>query len=197
MSKTSILKFRLEKPDIRFKDSYLNALAEFETKSEKLAWIYLGEDVPLDLPAQNFETYVSTLRSTEAKALPNFVRNTAYWAVHNDEVIGRIAIRHELNDFLKNIGGHIGYIVRPSYRRKGVATEMLRQLLLTDRAKSIGKLLVTCDENNEASEKTIIRNGGVYESRIPNGDRPQKKRFWITLAQDSNTTNNQAELGQK
>jgi len=59
---------------------------------------------------------------------------------------------------------------------------MLRQLLLTDRAKSVGKLLLTCDEENAASEKTVLKNNGVFESVTEVGaNRPRKKRFWITL----------------
>jgi predicted acetyltransferase len=101
--------------------------------------------------------------------------------VFEDEVIGRIAIRHELNEFLSKFAGHIGYIVRPSFRNKGVATEMLRLILETDRAKAIGRLLVTCDEHNIASERTIVKNRGIFESLIENGDKPRKKRFWIDL----------------
>jgi len=63
----------------------------------------------------------------------------------------------------------------------GVASEMLRQLLETARAKSIRRLLITCDEDNVASERTIVKNGGAFESIVRNGDKPKKKRFWIDL----------------
>jgi predicted acetyltransferase len=150
-----------------------------KSDSERSSWIYLGESEPYDTPAKDFEAYVNKLRSTETNPLPSFVTSTCYWAVHKGEVIGRIAIRHELNDFLKKVGGHVGYIVRPSYRNRGVASEMLRLILETDRARSIGKILVTCDENNTASERTILKNGGILENITPNGDQPGKKRFWI------------------
>ncbi len=171
----------LERPNAKFKGSYLSGLNEFDSKKEKSAWIYLGDDEPLDTPSRDFVAYVNTLLSTETHALPTFVTNTAYWAIYDNEVVGRISLRHELNDFLAKIGGHIGYIVRPSYRKFGVATEILKQVLETPRARAIGKLLLTCDEDNIASEKTIVRNGGIFESIVPNGDRPRKKRFWIDL----------------
>ena len=59
---------------------------------------------------------------------------------------------------------------------------MLRQILLKDRAKSIGKLLITCDEGNRASEKTILKNGGIFETTIDVAPgHPRKSRYWITL----------------
>ncbi len=181
MNTSAVREIRLERPHIRYQASYLSAMAEFQTDSEKSAWIYLGEDEPHDTPAKDFASYVARLRSMEATASPNFVRSTCYWAIYRDEVIGRIAIRHELNDFLRTIGGHMGYIVRPSFRNMGVASEMLRQLLETARAKSIRRLLITCDEDNVASERTIVKNGGAFESIVRNGDKPKKKRFWIDL----------------
>src|SRR5690606_7632066 len=78
-------------------------------------------------------------------------------------VVGRISFRHRLNENLKVFGGHIGYEVRPSWRKKGVATEMLRMLLKTERAKQIGRLLLTCAPDNVASNKVILANGGVLE----------------------------------
>jgi predicted acetyltransferase len=174
----------LRKPDPSFKNSFLAGLDEMTTDSDRLSWIYMGDDAPLDLPKNQFEKFVQDLNAREAD-IPKegWVRDTTYWAVSgNNEVVGRIAIRHELNDFLKKAGGHIGYIVRPSWRKKGVATEMLRILLLTKRAQSIGKILVTCDDGNIASEKTIITNGGVLENKIEiSPTKPLKKRFWIQI----------------
>jgi predicted acetyltransferase len=110
-----------------------------------------------------------------------------------DEMIGRIAIRHELNDFLRRIGGHVGFIVRPSFRKMGVASEMLRQLLETAQAKEIQKILITCDETNVASEKAIIKNGGVFEGLVTNGEKPRKKRFWIDLTENLNAAHHMTQ----
>ena len=79
----------------------------------------------------------------------------------NDRIVGIIDLRHELNDFLKDFGNS-GYSVRPSERRKGYATEMLK--LIIQRAAEIGmeKLLLSVERSNEASVKTITKNGGKY-----------------------------------
>ncbi len=104
------------------------------------------------------------------------------------EIVGRISLRHELNEFLKVAGGHIGYIVRQSARKKGFASEMLRQVIDTEKAKSISSLLVTCDEGNIGSEKTILRAGFALENIIEIGpDKPRKKRFWSHLNNNKKT----------
>jgi predicted acetyltransferase len=172
----------LVRPSTELKPAFFQGFDELTTDSERSAWNYLGDASPLDIPAQNFGGYIDTLLKRETVPLQGFVCCSVYWAILNCEMLGRIAIRHELNDFLRTVGGHIGYIVRPSSRGQGVASEMLRQLLQTERARSIDKLLLTCDENNIASERTILKNGGIYESTVDaSPNKPRKKRFWITL----------------
>ena len=97
-------------------------------------------------------------------------------------LVGMIQIRHTLNDYLARFGGHIGYSVRPSERRKGYATSMLRAVLPYCRELGLDKVLITCLEDNIGSEKTIRNNGGVYESTVYEPDEKCRlKRFWITL----------------
>ncbi|GFI27295.1 hypothetical protein IMSAGC012_02422 [Lachnospiraceae bacterium] len=85
-----------------------------------------------------------------------------FFAVDNDRIVGIIDFRHTLNDFLKDLG-HCGYSVRPSERRKGFATEMLRQLLEIAKKTGMNELHLSVERKNEPAVKTIIRNGGVYE----------------------------------
>ncbi len=171
---------QLFKPDHRYKSSFMAAFDELTTDSDRLSWIYMEEVGYKDFFSMSFEDYVKTLLVRETAPPAHFVKDTTYWAVKGDEVVGRISLRHELNEFLAKIGGHIGYIVAPSHRQQGIAIEMLRLVLATPLAKDIGKLLLTCDEGNTASEKTIVKNGGIFESLISAGPgKGNKKRFWI------------------
>ena len=95
-------------------------------------------------------------------------------------VIGRVSIRFRLNEFLSRIGGHIGYGVRRSRRRRGYATEMLRQALPICAGNGIKQALVTCDVDNPGSIKVIERCGGIFESLTCEPDlKIQKRRYWL------------------
>lgn len=100
----------------------------------------------------------------------------------DDKLVGMIQVRHYFNDLLEKYGGHIGYSVRPSERRKGYAKEMLKSALPFCKEIGLEKVLITCIDGNTGSEKTILANGGVYESTVyePN-EQVYLKRFWIAL----------------
>lgn len=93
-----------------------------------------------------------------------------------------LQVRYYLNDYLEKYAGHIGYSIRPSERRKGYAKQMLKMALSFCREIEIKKVLITCKVGNIGSEKTILANGGVYESTVhePNEGK-DLKRFWIVL----------------
>lgn len=95
-------------------------------------------------------------------------------------LVGRVDIRHQLNDWLARYGGHIGYGVVPEARRRGHAKEILRQALIVARAVGVDDVLVTCDDTNTASARTIEANGGQLESVIPGPDgAAMRRRYWI------------------
>jgi predicted acetyltransferase len=94
-------------------------------------------------------------------------------------LVGRVSIRHELNAFLRNFGGHIGYGVRPAHRRCGYATEILRQSLVIARAEGVARVLVICDEPNVASAAVIQRAGGVLEDIRADELGTRMARYWI------------------
>jgi predicted acetyltransferase len=111
---------------------------------------------------------------------PGMVPATYLVADVGGRIVGRTSIRHELNEYLTRIGGHIGYGVLAEFRRRGYATEILRQSLVIARAVGVGRVLVTCDEDNVGSATVIERCGGVYESSTDPGDGSvSKRRYWI------------------
>ena len=96
-------------------------------------------------------------------------------------IVGRSSIRHRLNDLLAHEGGHIGYCVLPAHRRRGFATEILRQSLIIARAAGVDRVLVACDDDNEASGVIIERCGGVLEDVVQSRDDVPVpvRRYWI------------------
>ncbi len=98
------------------------------------------------------------------------------------KIVGMIDIRIHLSEYLEKFGGHIGYSVVPDERRKGYATKMLKAALPVCRELGITKVLVTCIQGNEGSKRTILNNGGVYESTVYEPDEQvELERYWITL----------------
>lgn len=111
----------------------------------------------------------------------HLVPSTQFVCVNeNNKIVGMCNVRHELNDLLMNFFGHIGYSVHPHYRRKGIATFMLKEALKYCREINIHNALVTCLETNEASRRTILKCGGNYEdTRLMDNDRVE--RYWFNV----------------
>ncbi len=93
--------------------------------------------------------------------------------------MGRAAIRFELNEFFARRAGHIGYAVIPAFRRKGYATEILRQSIVIARSEGVTAALLTCDDSNVGSAKVIERCGGSLETTTVDEDGIAFRRYWI------------------
>ena len=121
-------------------------------------------------------------RSCEDTVPKGLVPSSTYLAVREKDnyIVGMIDIRHYLNEYLTQVGGHIGYGVRKTERNKGYAKQMLKLALEKCKELKIKKVLITCDEDNIASEKVILSVNAKLED-IRNVDGENKKRFWIDL----------------
>ena len=170
-------------PDARFQWSFLAAMKEFSAEDEDgeaLAGHELREYGATWHRPDVFASYVHRLNAERFEATPRvegWVPNTNLWYVEGDTFLGRLSIRHRLNPFLHELGGHIGYSVRPSARRQGHATAMLAASLPFAHRLGIDPALVTCDVTNVASRKVIEAAGGAFEDQ-----RRQKLRYWVPTA---------------
>jgi predicted acetyltransferase len=168
---------KLVTPSVQYKDSFLEGLAEFQ--KEGLPW---HTELFYDDIASNFETYVRKLKEEVNIRTETLVPQTSLWGIHNGEYVGRIAIRHTLNEALRVVGGHIGYDTRPSFRGQGFATEMLKLSLPIAKSLGLQEVLLTTDDTNSASIRVIEKNGGILrETRIIDPKRPAKRYYWIRL----------------
>lgn len=161
-----------------YESEYLSFYQEWKESGEVMVpWV-------ISMDPSNFQEMIKSLLDSEKEEnIPeNWVPASTYWLVdENKKVIGAVNIRHRLTKRLLDRGGHIGYGIRPSERRKGYATKLLSLSLQKTRELGLEKVLVTCDEHNIASEKTILNNGGVPDTNFIEEDGNVIKRFWIEL----------------
>ena len=184
---------RLVDPHPRLHRSFLAAHHELAAAGEELyARLHPCPDEG-DLPADDptleslaspveFAAYCRALLQQRDPAAPRprgYVAFTELWLAEGpglEEYLGRISLRHELTEPLHEWGGHIGYVVRPSARRRGLASAALAGMLEVCRRQRIDPVLITCDVDNVASRRTIEGAGGRYEDT-----RNGKLRYWVDL----------------
>ena len=129
----------------------------------------------------DFDYYLENLetKTPTGKRVPDSV--FFLYDDERDRFLGAVNIRHYLNDGLLQSGGHIGDGIRPSERGKGYGTLIVRLALEECKKLGIYRVLMTCDKDNIASAKTIVKNGGVLEDEFVNEDGETEQRYWITL----------------
>ena len=177
---------QLVTPHVRVRASFLEAMEEFAAEGrgavsdDSTVGADLRQRRELWTDADGFATYVDQLvaqSEEETPRPPGFVPSTTLWWVEGETFLGRISIRHRSTPHLLEVGGHIGYDIRPSARRRGHATAMLAAALPVARRLGLDPTLITCDTDNVASRRVIEANGGVFED-----ERNGKLRYWVRTA---------------
>ncbi len=165
---------KLVEPSLEWKEQHENYMEEWG----------LDRMVPSSMDLSGFNTYEEFLIALEDRATGKgpWVPSSHYFLVNNvNQIVGMIDIRHELNEYLRTIGGHIGYGIRPSERNKGYASYLLKEALTKCKGLHINQVLITCNEDNIGSIKVILNNGGIEDDIFITEEGHMKRRFWITL----------------
>lgn len=170
---------KLRRLDVTDKDAFYRALAGFPDEPH---FRFIPNIEPSGM---SFEVFVERLSDIESgQGLPpGFVPDTLLFAFNDEgDIVGRCSIRHELNEFLSKYAGHLGYGVLPEYRRQGYATRILTRALEFCRAElSLERVLITCDDDNVGSIKTIENNGFTeYTKFMDETLRIPKRHYWVT-----------------
>lgn len=170
-------------PTERLHSSWLAARDEWQSGAHQDgAGLRLAGDDDLDSP-EGFASWVERLRQQSDRSLPvgeGRVHATHWWIVDGETYLGAIDLRHYLNALLLEGGGHIGYSVRPSARRRGLATWALGAVLLKAPVLGLDRVLLTCDDGSVGSARTIEGNGGVLDD-VRSTEIGVKRRYWIVL----------------
>jgi predicted acetyltransferase len=167
---------RLVTPSSAYRDSYLSLVAEFRQRGEA------GVPFVLDFPTDDFPAFLRRMENCAAgsEVPKGFVAHETFWLVDSGEVVGVSNLRLSLTEGLRQEGGHIGYGIRPTARRRGHATRILALTLQKARGRGIGDVLVTCNRSNVGSAVTIMKNGGTLESEEFYPEKGDfKQRYWI------------------
>ena len=150
-------------------------LDQIVNNTDRSPWVIFKNDY------HDFDHYLNDLETKEEKN--GRVPDSVFFLldVDRNRLLGAVNIRHYLNQYLFEYGGHIGDGIRPTERKKGYATEMIRLALIECKKLGIDKVLMICNKDNAGSRKSIINNGGVFEKEFVDSDGIIYQRYWITL----------------
>lgn len=163
---------RLVEPASVWQDAFLHKARE---------WAAAGES-RYELALRDFDAYLEKVerRRRGDDMDPGKVPRLEFWLESEGQILAGVRVRLQLTEALMARGGHIGYDVRPSMRRRGIGTELLRLALLEARARGIARVLITCDEDNLGSRKVIEHNGGVLAELVLSNESGECVcRYWI------------------
>lgn len=170
---------KLVKPSIEYKDSFLDAIDEYQAEGR---YQFLEKDKV----SESFDKFVADLNEGRRHLHKPYVDwvepvpETILWFVKEDRYIGTFNIRHRLNWHLEKWGGHINFIIRPSMRGKGFGKKILQKGIPYICHFGIDRALVTVSPKNKAGQKIVEFCGGVYEDETPETDKfPARKRYWL------------------
>lgn len=170
------MKLKLIKATKEYQNQIIDMLEEWNAADEKI--------IPYAIRRLDYHDFEYYCRNLEIKDSSNgLVPDSTFFCLDEERniIVGAVNIRHYLNESLLLDGGHIGDGVRPSERRKGIATKMIHLALEECRKLGIQKVLMVCDKDNIGSAKSIIYNGGVLENEIT-VDGIVEQRYWIELS---------------
>ena len=169
------MKLSLVKLDRKYKRHLNDMMEEWYSTGEKIIPYAIRR-----LDFRDFDHYMNYLEIKDNK--DGLVQDSTFFCLdeERDIFVGAVNIRHYLNDSLLLNGGHIGDGVRPSERRKGIATKMIELALKECKEIGIDKVLMVCDKENIGSAKSIQNNGGILENEVII-DGIVEQRFWINI----------------
>lgn len=173
---------QIVRPTTELFDSWSAAVAEFgdgHIDGSGLTAPVVGDRATLDALIEKSDLLADTTADLPGDA----VHNDLYWIVDGGEVVGFLSLRHALNEYLSAVGGHIGYSVRASRRQQGVAKAALALGLARARDIGLDQVMITCDEDNVGSYRTIEGAGGVLQDISDQTERGHAsiRRYWIAL----------------
>ena len=181
----------LVKPQLTCQKAFIEAVTELQALEHDHYYVEQNLDIKKLGRKRFFKDYLKGIAQQEKEINLSIGRvpQTIYWLMKKEATgqliwIGRVAIRHQLNENLRRIGGHIGYVIRPSARHQGYGCQLL-DLTLEKICQGQPKIdteqaLLTCDETNLASKKIIEKNGGIFSSSSEQeAPLPRKLLYWV------------------